>query len=522
MATNFIQIPPDSTGKKIRHTYRIDITLTSPTSDLNLISRGDVVTGGTSGTTGLFVGTETEFDNTLIYITSATGVFIIGESLSTNEFLNVGVVASQLEVYTPNIVISDPDEPFNRMKVDTDGNSYVRFKDGNLGFDTFGHAQMSIPHAIDYHSFIYEDRGPEKYGDVTLIGGTAEISQASSEFVLSTTTSSGSLASRQTHQYYPYTPGIGTEVLMSVRTGTQGQAGTISRWGMFDDNDGLYFQLSGSILSVGTRSKVSGTVVNTTVPQSLWNGDRVENSSTDEYMLDVSKYNLYWIDFAWLGVNRIRFGTYSPTGNKIVLHTVSNINILLSPYSRRGTLPLRLEQYNETSVGSPSQLRLVCASIQQQVETEYKGKVFDVSSNSVAVSGTLVPLISIRPSETFGDKDNRITYFATTFEYIVSGDPVILETIIQPTLTGATFTKPTGSYQSLQIDTDATSISGGIHKGSVALPSGGGTRLIAESFENSVTNFANGTSPTLTFAARTIHPGQTANVFLIVRWKEVH
>jgi hypothetical protein len=521
MATEFIRIPPDSTGKRIRHTERLDVVIASPTLDLQLISRGDVITGATSGATARFVGTQTEFGVVEVFFASVVGNFIVGEFISTSEYLNFGVLANQELVYTPGVHISDPSTPYNRLKIDDNGSAFTRFAEGDLGFDTFGHAQVTTPNVIGHHTFIYQDIGFEKYGDTQLNDGTVTIETNSSELVLSTSTISGSKAIRQTHQYYPYTPGVGTEILMSVRTGSPGQAGTVRQWGLFDDNDGVFFKVSGSDFLVGSRSSVSGTPVDTLTAQTEWNGERLENITNDLYILDTSKYNLYWIDFAWLGVNRIRFGTYSEDGQRIILHTVLNANTLIAPYARRGTLPLRLEQYNETAVGSPSQLRMVCASIQQQKETEYKGKSFSSFSNVVGVSGSAVPIISIRPREFVGGKDNRITYFASSIEYSVVGGPCLLETYMEPNLIGSTFTSVTASYQTAQSDIDATSFTGGTLREAITI-TGTDVRHITEDFENSLTNYVDGTAPTITFAAKTIHPGDTANVFILVRWKEVH
>jgi hypothetical protein len=73
----------------------------------------------------------------------------------------------------------------------------------------------------------------------------------------------------------------------------------------------------------------------------------------------------------------------------------------------------------------------------------------------------------------------------------------------------------------LRIDTDATEINGGILKDRIVFNSGAGVYNIPEKLQNSISNFADGTQPTVSFACKTIHPGQNANVALIVRWKEV-
>jgi len=523
MADDFIRIPPDSTGKRIRHTERVNIVLSSENiTNLNLANRGDIVTGDTSGTTATFIGYEIELGVIHLYVTQATGNFTVTETVSVSEFGTLGTVDSEETIYIPVVTIADADTPFNRQNVDRQGQAYVRFDEGPITFDAFGHAQFTHPEIKDVHSFVYGDRGIERYGDVAT-GGTISVNAQSSELVFQTNTTSGSIAQRTTHQYYPYTPGVGSEIQISMKVGDTGKANVVRRWGFFDDDNGMFFEVSGSTLSAVLRSSATGTTVDEKVAQSFMNGDRLEDAGTDAFELDISKYNLYFIDFQWLGVGKVRFGVFGPEG-RIVMHTFVNPNTKTVPYTQTGTLPLRAEQFNLDTAGSTSELGWVCGAIISQAidfSGTYKGKVFSTLSDSKAVSGSLVPLVVVQPSATWQGKTNRTTYFATDFECIVEGDPVVLETYINADVTGSTFTTPTGSYQSLRVDTDATEINGGTLKDRVVINSGASVYPIDETIENSIINFANGFQPTVSFAAKTVHPGQTANVALIVRWKEV-
>ena len=518
----YVQIPPDSTGKLIRHSERIDVNVTNVTSDISLINKGDIVTGDSSSVTATFIGQEVELGQTIVYVQSASGDFTAGETLSTTEYSAFAEVQSQLDIFTPTVHLADPDTPSHQQKVNVDGAAFVRYIGGNLEFDAFGKAMVAESEVKEIHSFVYGDIGSEKYGDITATGGTIAVNSTSSQLVLTTNTTSGSLAQRTTHEYYPYTPGIGSEVLISAQVGDTGKSNVVRRWGLYDDNDGVYFELSGSSFYVGVRTSTSGTPVDTKVSQSVFNGDRLEDANINSYLLDVSKYNLYWVDYQWLGVGKIRFGTYSPDGTKIILHTVKNPNANVVPYMSRGSLPLRIEQYNEGVAGSTSEFSMVCAAISSQKEHNYGGKTFEAQSNLIEIfnSSSITPLISVQPPTNFGGKDNRITYYALDLEYVVSGSPVVLETYVNGALTGSTFSEPTQSYQSLTVDKDATEVNGGAYKGSVVLPSGGGRREIRERVQNAISNFADGTSPTVTFGAKSVLP-TTSSVFLMVRWKEV-
>ena len=522
--SDFIRIPPDSTGKRIRHTERTNIIISSPSiTNLNLAKRGNTVTGDTSGVTGTFIGYEIELGTYHVYVTQTTGDFTVTETISISGIGTLGTVDSETDIFIPVVSIADPNTPYNRQKVDNEGQANVRFKEGPIGFDAFGNAQFTHIEVKDTHQFVYGDHDDD-FGDIELTGGNIAVNAISSELILQTTTTSGSIAQRTTHQYYPYTPGVGTQLLMSMKVGDTGKANVVRRWGFYDDDNGMFFEVSGSTLSVVIRSSATGTTTEEKVVQSSMNGDRLLDAGTDAYALDISKYNLYWIDFQWLGVGKVRFGTYGVEG-RIVMHTFINPNTKTVPYTQTGTLPIRVEQFNLDTAGSTSELGWVCGSVLSQavdLSGGYNGTVYSTISDSKAVSGSLVPLVVVQPVATFAGKTNRNTYFATEFEYIVQGDPVVLETYINADITGSTFTVPTGSQQSLRVDTDATEINGGLLKERVILNSGGGSYTITEELQNSITNFADGTQPTVSFAAKTVHAGQNANVALIVKWKEVH
>jgi hypothetical protein len=98
------------------------------------------------------------------------------------------------------------------------------------------------------------------------------------------------------------------------------QQNVTKRTGYFDDRDGIYFEQVGSPSSNATnagtlnwvvRSYVTGAALETTkrIPQSQWNIDRCDGTGKSGFNLDISKVQLIFIDFQWLGVGRMRFGT---------------------------------------------------------------------------------------------------------------------------------------------------------------------------------------------------------------------
>jgi hypothetical protein len=111
-----------------------------------------------------------------------------------------------------------------------------------------------------------------------------------------------------------------TKVMQTIQIGDTGKANVVRRWGYFDEENGLFWELDGTTLYAVQRSSTTGSVVDTRVAQANWNRDSLDG--TIRYDLDVTKTNLYWMDFQWLGVGIVRFGVYENDGTKTTCHVL--------------------------------------------------------------------------------------------------------------------------------------------------------------------------------------------------------
>ena len=524
MATEFVRIPPDSTGKRIRHLDRYDVILTSVLIDLSIIEVGDVVTGVSSGITAKYTGTATEFGETYIHITDASGEFTVGELLSVPVHGNIGTVSSLLNIYTPTVTMVDADNPYHTQKISKEGSSFVRYSEGDLGFDAFGNAQFSQLTKVDEHLFTYGDKTGSFYDDA-IIGATVSASLQDSSVVFTTNTTSGSRITRTSHQYYPYNPGEGNETLLSFRLGDESKADVVRRWGLFDDLNGLFFEMSGSTFSTVIRSNTSGTPVDTKVERGDFNGDGLDTVGFSEYILQFSKYNIYWIDYQWLGVGKVRFGTFAPNGKRITMHTFQNPNTYTKPYMRTGTLPIRLEQFNTGVPASISQMFWVCASIMRQnAILDYAGEIYSAHSSTAQISGSAsyIPLIAARAELLKNGQPNRSTFVPTDLEFWVDGDPIEVHIDINPNLFGATFTTVGASGSAFIFDDDATATSGSTLSDRLYIGTGVSTREINQPLAKSLKLSADGVSqPIWGISAKCLKSTHNADVQVLVRWQEV-
>jgi hypothetical protein len=83
--------------------------------------------------------------------------------------------------------------------------------------------------------------------------------------------------------------------------------------------------------------------VETEWDQSEWNLDRCDGTGKSGYTLDVTKMQMFYMDYSWYGAGFIRWGFRGEDGDVIYAHKVPNNNLNTEAYMRSGNLPARYE-----------------------------------------------------------------------------------------------------------------------------------------------------------------------------------
>ncbi len=310
--------------------------------------------------------------------------------------------------------LADGETPTNLLAVDVRGAASVRFSEGQPTLSGFGSLKVANARALGvYESSL--DTYEALFSTIVASGGASTYTPAESSQVLSVTGVSGSRAAMLTNRYHYYQPGSSNVFMMTVATGDAGKAGNARRWGGFDANDGLFFELQGTTLNAVIRNSTSGSVVETRVASAAWNGDKLDGTGLSGYTMDVTKINVYWIDYQWLGAGRVRFGIFAPDGSRVVCHTFQNAGANPLPYMRTGTLPVSFENVNTGATGSSSELRLVCAAV--YTEGTFEDYAFwrfaDVDKAMAGVTTDAVAF-SIRTLATYNGKHNHVVVYPET------------------------------------------------------------------------------------------------------------
>lgn len=101
----------------------------------------------------------------------------------------------------------------------------------------------------------------------------------------------------------------------------------------------IYPEYRGVTNSLITISKT----VETRWPQSQWNIDKMDGTGHSLYNIDLTRMQMFYIDYTWYGAGAIRFGFKNSRGEVIYAHRVPNSNINTEAYLRSGNLVARYE-----------------------------------------------------------------------------------------------------------------------------------------------------------------------------------
>lgn len=313
----------------------------------------------------------------------------------------------------------------------------------SAGGDAFGRARISEPFTIGDYKHLYAI--DTAFIDSTSSGGTITFLPNQAAVTLATSSAStSSYTIHQTKQYHQYQPGKSQLVLSSFNFGYAEKNAT-KRTGYFDDRDGIYFEQVGSNTSNGTdngtlnwvlRTYTSGSAVETgtRIPQSQWNIDPCDGTGKSGFNINISKIQLIFIDFQWLGVGRVRCG-FVHDGVMIIAHEFYNSNNGTVAFMSNPNLPVRCEIRN-TGTSSGASLLQICSTVMSEggyIETGIDWSVVSGATRQTATQGgTRLPVLCLRLKNDFKGYPNRVIVKLTDISAYIETKPVYLELIKIP------------------------------------------------------------------------------------------
>lgn len=104
----------------------------------------------------------------------------------------------------------------------------------------------------------------------------------------------------------------------------------------------IYPEYRGTTIAAPSQLIISRTDV-LKIPQSQWNIDRCDGTGASGFNLDITKMQMWMIDYSWYGAGAIRFGFKNQRGEWIYAHRIAHANLETEAYMRSGNLPARYE-----------------------------------------------------------------------------------------------------------------------------------------------------------------------------------
>jgi hypothetical protein len=230
---------------------------------------------------------------------------------------------------------------------------------GSTAYDAFGRLRVSNPLTIfDSKNVLSKN---SFFDESTVNGGTVTYTSNSSTVNLNITEAAGSKTIRQSKRVMSYQPGKSLLILNTFVMNTA-TANLKQKIGAFDANNGIFFTADGTTLKIVRRTYTSGTSADNEVSQSSWSGDKLDGTGASGYTLDITKSNILFMDFEWLGVGSVRVG-FVIDGKFITAHTFNNANSLTTVYMQTANLPIRyeIERVGTLSAGTYT-LKQICST----------------------------------------------------------------------------------------------------------------------------------------------------------------
>jgi hypothetical protein len=403
--------------------------------------------------------------------------------------------------------------------------------------DAFGRLRISEAFTLGDYKHTYGI--DPNFRDTLSNGGTVTHIQNQAAARLSTSNNANSYAIHQTKMYHNYMPGK-SQLIKSTINFYANTTNVIKRTGYFDSNNGIFFQQDGDgTLSFIIRTDTSGTPSDARkVTQNNWNKDKCNGTGASGFNLDISNTQIFFTDFQWLGVGRVRCG-FVHNGQTIVAHEFYNSNYLPTVYMSNPNLPIRCEIRNVgNTVGA--YFDQICSTAISEGGYVESGIDFSINSGTAAQSITtangVYPILAIRLKNNFRNYPNRVIVRPGNINVYAENFPaywalVKLNDLSNISLANSTWISVNGD-SAVEYNLSATAFTGGdrMEGGIVGTTSPGGSakgtgtapiNQVSNAKKNFIAqNFDSSNSEIYLICGQAI--GGTVSIWTDFQWREIY
>jgi len=101
--------------------------------------------------------------------------------------------------------------------------------------------------------------------------------------------------------------------------------------------------ISPSYRGATTTFAIATKTIETRIPQSSWNLDKLDGTGPSGFTIDLSKMQMFYIDYSWYGAGTIRWGMRATNGDIVYCHKLANNNVNAEAWMRSGNMCARYE-----------------------------------------------------------------------------------------------------------------------------------------------------------------------------------
>ena len=296
------------------------------------------------------------------------------------------------------------------------------------GTDAFGRLRVSQGETLgDYYHVNGENASMVL---VTTGNGSGNANVAYSSYTLGVGTGATDSAVHQSLMYHHYQPGKSQFVLFSFVLESH-RTNTVKRVGYFDDTNGVFLEQTGTgSLRIVMRTNTGGVTSDSGVDQSAWTVDPCNGSGPSGFEINVTKTQLMWVDYQWLGVGRVRVG-FVHDGNYILATEFVHSNNLATVYWRLPNLPVRCEISNTGSAVGVANMQQICSTVISEGGYGETGTVGAINSSLLGRiledGGDTLPVVAIRLKNNFNGFPNRGFVRIQEAASLITDSPIYFE-----------------------------------------------------------------------------------------------
>lgn len=397
--------------------------------------------------------------------------------------------------------------------------------------DAFGRGRVSMPYTLGDYKHLY-GLDPN-FIDYKVNGGDVAFQANQACARLSTTSNSSSIIVHQTKFYHHYMPGK-SQVILSSFNFYAATTNVTKRTGYFDDNDGIYLEQAGNgTLTWVVRSYVTGAPTERRSTQSQWSVDKCDGTGPSGFNIDITKTQLMWIDFQWLGVGRVRCG-FVHDGQYVLAHEFNNSNNLATVYLSNPNLPVRCEMVNVgTTTGAF--MDQICSTVISEGGYVEAGTDWAVTNTPrLLTAGSTLPIMAIRLKNTFRTYKNRMIVRMGNLKVFSDGENIKWRLIKLPDTSQLTETTWTSvdDDSGVEYNVDATAFTDGdeIDNGWVGASTQGSQKaggapasnLPSAAKKNYIVQNYDSTDSEIYVVVATNLGAQSTNVGVGMQWREIY